>query len=454
MSLAVNRQSLAALLGLLLLAALTSSWLVFPYLLSGREILSQTGHELKLEQLQHSQTVSQQLSRRFITRNREEIIGTFATDSYFTATQQLPAMQALEADRYHVFFIAESLHVGRLPGRLPEVTLLLPDDTNIAPASIDGPLVADHHRSITVKFDKRAASGEPVIPETGAPFRLVIQNFYPDGRDYVAWLEWNYPMRVSVPESSGFAMPWLALLLAVGLLSSVLTPCMLQLSVMYFAVLAGSPMMFGAGPGSATEGARSSRQLITFSLAFILGFVLLFAAVGGLIGWAGLLMQAYLGLYSKQISVAAGTVVCLFAVYLAYQARVPLVCRLPIAGLAQQLQRRSMLASAVLAVGYSLGCLTCFGGAIIGTLLVYIGTLNSPVLGAGIMGFFALGVGLPFLAAAWLLARSPTLMRTLWRWQRPVQFITVAVVLFFGLVLVTDNYHVLSDALYPYLGLQ
>jgi len=44
-------------------------------------------------------------------------------------------------------------------------------------------------------------------------------------------------------------------------------------------------------------------------------------------------------------------------------------------------------------------------------------------------------------------------MATLAGWQKPVQYLTALVVLFFGIVLITDNYHVLSDALYPYLGL-
>jgi len=456
MSLSERDNRFSALFLLLLIAALTSSWLTFPYLLQGRQILSQTGQEVKLEQLERGQTVSQLLSRRFITQDRHEITGTFAAREYFEHSGQLQTMQLLEADTHHVFFIAESIHTGKLPERMPEVTLLLPDDTNILASSVEGPSQADHHRSLTVKFPKTLPDGSPSIPANGDPFRIVVQNFFPNGTDYVGWLEWSYPLQL--PDNLGdeaFSAPWLAMVLAVGLLASVLTPCMLQLSAMYFAVLVGSSTLFGEqqqAEGSAVN-AHQRRQMMSFAVAFIAGFVILFAAVGALIGWSGLLMQAYIGLYSTQISIAAGAVVVAFGVYLAYQARMPVACKLPLAGISRGVRRHSMLASAILAIGYSLGCITCFGGAIIGTLLIYIGTLDSPALGAGIMAIFALGVAVPFLLAAWLLGRSPGLMKSLAGWQKPVQYFTALVVLFFGLVLITDNYHVLSDALYPYLGL-
>jgi cytochrome c-type biogenesis protein len=455
MSLSSTQNRFIAPLMLLLIAALTSSWLIFPYLFQGKQILSQTGQDIKLQQLEKGQTVSQFLSRRFITPERHEITGTFAAKEYFESSGQLQSMQLLEADTHHVFFIAESVHTGKLPKRMPDVTLLLPDNTNIKALSVTGPSEADHHRSLTVKFPKLNADGSPTIPDNGDPFRIVVQNFFDNGKDYVAWLEWHFPILLpDAVQQQGFTTPWLAILLAIGLLSSVLTPCMLQLSVVYFAVLTGSGALLQQRGSVAEISPQLRREIILFAVAFILGFVLLFAGVGALIGWSGLLMQAYLGLYSTHISIAAGVVVVAFGVYLAYQANMPLACKLPMAKVAAGIRKHSILSSAVLAVGYSLGCITCFGGAIIGTLLVYIGTLDSPLLGAGIMAAFALGVGIPFLLAAILLGKSQQLMNALLKWQKPIQYFTALVVLFFGLVLLTDNYHVLSDWLYPWLGLE
>jgi hypothetical protein len=154
MSLTQRSNIFTAPLLLLLLAAITSSWLLFPHLLQGKKILSQTGQDIKLDQLERGQTISQFLSRRFITEERHEITGTFAAREYFESSGQLQTMELLEADSHHVFFISESIHTGKLPARMPEVTLLLPDNTNIVSTAVEGPLQADHHRSLTALFLK------------------------------------------------------------------------------------------------------------------------------------------------------------------------------------------------------------------------------------------------------------------------------------------------------------
>ena len=101
----------------------------------------------------------------------------------------------------------------------------------------------------------------------------------------------------------------------------------------------------------------------------------------------------------------------------------------------------------------TMGCITCFGGAIIGTLTIYVGVLQSPLLGASLMAIFALGVAIPFILAAVMVQSVPGFLDSIQRWQYQVQVIATAIVLLFGLVMVTDNYHTVSDIIYPYLGL-
>jgi cytochrome c-type biogenesis protein len=448
-----QRQQLLGGLMLLLIAAVTVSWLVFPYLFSGKKILSQTGADIKLGKIERSQTISQLLSRRYITPAREEFLATFATKEYFKFSNQSQAMGELRPDKYHIFFITESIHTGRLPATLPDITLLLPDSSNIKPFKVDGPSKVEHHRLSYVYFDRYDTDGKPVIPETGQPFRLVMENSYGDHRpDYVGWFEWTYPPELpeGVKQDSLFS-PLAVVSLSIGLLSAVLTPCMLQMSLMYFAVLSGSSGWANGDEAHKQEIVK--RQMRRFSIAFITGFVLLFTLVGALIGWSGQLMQAWFSLYTTQISVASGILVLVFGFYLAYQARMPLVCKIPLQKFARRIENHSLLATTSLSIAYALGCITCFGGAIIGTLMIYVGTLESPFLGASIMALFAIGVGIPFFIAALLMSKTESVMAALQRWQRPIQIFTALVVIFFGLVLTTDNYHTVSDFIYPYLGL-
>jgi hypothetical protein len=36
---------------------------------------------------------------------------------------------------------------------------------------------------------------------------------------------------------------------------------------------------------------------------------------------------------------------------------------------------------------------------------------------------------------------------------RMISLVSMVLIIIFGLILITDNFHVLSDAIYPYLGL-
>ena len=118
------------------------------------------------------------------------------------------------------------------------------------------------------------------------------------------------------------------------------------------------------------------------------------------------------------------------------------------------IDQRGLVSSALMAAGFSLGCITCFGGAIIATLLIYVGTLGSPLVGAGVMFAFSLGVAIPFLLAALFLSRVMPLMDRLAKYAPLMGFISMMVIVAFGTVLVTDNFHVLSNLIYPYLGLR
>jgi cytochrome c-type biogenesis protein len=98
--------------------------------------------------------------------------------------------------------------------------------------------------------------------------------------------------------------------------------------------------------------------------------------------------------------------------------------------------------------------MSCFGGAIIGTLLIYVGALGSASVGAALMGIFAAGVAIPFLLAAFFFSRMQGLFESISRHTKLVGAVSSAFIVFFGLLLVTDNFHTVSDLIYPYLGLE
>lgn len=114
---------------------------------------------------------------------------------------------------------------------------------------------------------------------------------------------------------------------------------------------------------------------------------------------------------------------------------------------------RDAAGSLLVSMGYALGCTACFGGAIVATLIIYVGAIGSAAVGAGIMLTFSIGVAIPFLAAAWYLSRMDSVLLFLASKARVISLVSMVLVIVFGLILITDNFHSVSDAIYPYLGL-
>ena len=86
-------------------------------------------------------------------------------------------------------------------------------------------------------------------------------------------------------------------------------------------------------------------------------------------------------------------------------------------------------------------------------LLVYVGALGSALIGATVMFAFSMGIVIPFLLAAFFLSRTLPVLERVQQYAPSIGLFSMLVIVAFGLVLVTDNFHLLSDIIYPYLGL-
>jgi cytochrome c-type biogenesis protein len=151
--------------------------------------------------------------------------------------------------------------------------------------------------------------------------------------------------------------------------------------------------------------------------------------------------------------VGAGVVMIGMAFLVAFRARAPLVCRMPMPPAIARAKGVPFVEAFVSGFAIATGCLACFGGAILGVLLVYTGLLGSPLLGALAMFLFSVGLAVPFLLAAFGLSRVEPAVRLLERATPAVGLVMATVMLFFGLTMATGNYHVVSGWLYQHLPL-
>jgi len=438
---------LALALVLLATLALTSSWLVFPYFFEGKKILQNAGAEVAAERSAQHRTLSSVLLRVADGPGEAVVEVLFATSEYFERASSPRVAAKYATDDNYIFIVSETVHVGELPVGLPNAELVV-DGARYRAADAEGPDFADHHRSIFISFAKRTETGAPVIPDDARRVELSLSNGWDEDNTPRTAL-WDLP--INYPEGDGsVTSPMLVMALAAGLLSATLTPCLLQLIVVYMATLTGLSAEQLRG-GEVPAAVR--KRMLAIAVAFVVGVTFFYTSAGALIGYAGKSAQLVFDTYSRELALGSGMLVILMGLWMGVQTRAPLICKIPMPGTMARVDRGGYLRSGLMAVGFSLGCMVCFSGSIMALLFIYVGVLGSAAVGAFILFVFSMGVAIPFLAAAFFLSRTFSVMQWVSRYTPQIGLVSATVIIGFGVILVLDQFHTVSDLIYPWLGL-
>lgn len=174
------------------------------------------------------------------------------------------------------------------------------------------------------------------------------------------------------------------LLVAFGTgLLAFLSPCVLPLVPVYLANICGVEIL--------ESEARQSRFLILFhSLSFVVGFTLIFTALGAGVGLAGFVLTSH-----QLILNIGGSLLIIFGLFLLASLKFPWLNyekRLAPSLGATSGYLRSLLIGAI----FSLAWTPCIGGLVGGALGVAL-ISGSAGRGAYLMVIFSLGLGIPFL---------------------------------------------------------
>jgi cytochrome c-type biogenesis protein len=302
---------------------------------------------------------------------------------------------------------------------------------------------AVHHRTTVLIYKD--------VPQTALSDSHTVEMLLPSKDGNRTVLQWYTP--IDYPDSVGQpAVLSLGLLLSLGAgLLAAISPCLLQLTAFYLPMLAGVSM--DAREAGLTDKRQRQRVVMT-GLLFVLGFTIPYTAGGALMGSMGQALAGS-GLLSPTgpVVVIAGLVMIVMAFLVAYRARAPLVCKMPMPGAMQQSKRLPFLTTFISGFAIATGCLACFGGAVLGVLLVYTGLLGNWMLGALAMLLFSLGLAIPFMAAAFSLSWVMPVAQKLQKLTPAIGLVSAAIMLFFGVIMISGNYHVVSGFLYRVLSL-
>jgi len=201
----------------------------------------------------------------------------------------------------------------------------------------------------------------------------------------------------ALPSSLVAAFP---LAFAAGLIS-FLSPCVLPLLPGYLAFLSG------ATGASASRGGRG--RALAGSIAFVIGFSLVFVSFGALFGFFG----AQLSAHQRPIQIVFGSLTVVLGLFFAgwwpsrWLQRERRSHRLP---------RASVLGAALLGALFALGWTPCIGPTLGAILGLASSSSGATALRGSMLAFvYCLGLGVPFIVAAlaseWMLVTSKWLRR-------------------------------------------
>jgi len=218
-------------------------------------------------------------------------------------------------------------------------------------------------------------------------------------------------------------------------IASFLSPCVLPLVPSYLAFLTGMSV-----DDLATPGHRARWMTLRHAALFVLGFGLVFVALGA----AATALGALLAHSLRMLQRVGGVLIVVFGLCLMGVLRIPALAR----------ERRVHLAgrpagfagSMFVGMAFGAGWTPCVG-PVLATILLYAGSSGSMLRGETLLAAYTIGLGLPFLAAAiafeWFLARRARLAR----WVRPIEVVTGVLLVILGVMLASGQFNRLTGAL-------
>jgi cytochrome c-type biogenesis protein len=227
---------------------------------------------------------------------------------------------------------------------------------------------------------------------------------------------------------------------AAGFLSFV-SPCVLPLIPGYISFVSGisvEEMRSDAAPTS------SRLQIFGTSLAFVLGFSLVFIALGASATVVGKFLFARLPLFSK----IAGLVLIVFGLHTMGAFRLAFLESEK--RVHQQRKPAGPLGAMLVGIAFAFGWTPCIG-PILGGILAIAGSKNSVSEGVILLAVYSLGLGIPFLLTSLAINQFLGAAKRIRKHYHAIELTSGALLIAIGVLIFTGELTIITRYLQPYL---
>jgi cytochrome c-type biogenesis protein len=233
---------------------------------------------------------------------------------------------------------------------------------------------------------------------------------------------------------------YLAALVA-GILSFV-SPCVLPLVPGYLSFISGVSLDNAHTGQTLPEG--TTRRVFLASVAFVLGFTVVFVALGASASTVGAFVNEKIKILSK----IAGVLVIIFGLHTMGLLKINALYRQ--AQIDVQRKPAGPFGAFVVGLAFAFGWTPCIG-PILGSILALAAQEGTVREGALLLSVYSLGLGVPFLATSLAINRFFAAFKRVRKYYRVIEIVAGLLMVIIGALIVSDRFSLITRALQPYL---
>lgn len=196
-----------------------------------------------------------------------------------------------------------------------------------------------------------------------------------------------------------------------------ISPCLLPMLPIYISYFAGG-------------GERTTKKTLLGALGFVLGFTVVFVAMGALAGTVG----SFLKKYQTAVNVVSGLIVILFGLNFLGVLKLNLFR----GGGQMNVSPNGFFSSVLFGIIFSVGWTPCVG-AFLGSALMLASQQGHVVEGMLMLLVYSLGLGIPFLVSALLIDKLKSAFNWIKSHYSLVNRISGALLIFVGVLMATGT---------------
>jgi cytochrome c-type biogenesis protein len=231
-----------------------------------------------------------------------------------------------------------------------------------------------------------------------------------------------------------------------GLLSFV-SPCVLPLIPGYLSYVSGLSLdeMRGTGAAAAAlDRGDARRRVVIASLAFILGFSLVFIALGATATTIGRFLLQHLPLFGR----IAGVVIVLFGLHTMGVLRIEWLYQEK--RVHTQRKPAGFIGAMLVGIAFAFGWTPCIGPILAGIFAIA-ASRDTVSEGVRLLATYSLGLAVPFFATALMINRFFGAMARIRKHYHKIELVSGALLVVIGLLIFTNKFTVIAQLLQPYL---